>query len=442
MKMTRPTRLRTAAAAAALTAALAPAAPADTLADFLAQGSFSGQLRAYYFRRDYATPTVVNANAFAVGGLFTYQTAEFLDGFSVGASFFTANALETHDAAPARIDTTLIGTANSINSLGQAFVQYSGHGLLLRVGDQLVTTPWVSASDGRVLPATYQGAYGAFTPMAGLTFEALRVLRYKGRTADGYFKDNNYYPPTWDGDVDYGGTGNLPAKAPPTSGAAAFGIDYAIDGLKSSAWYYDFDDFAHILYAQVDETPPLGSPLKPFLGAQAVREWGSSNIFAATGTHFFGQPGTSTDNLTLGGIAGLKLSGASVSVSYDRMRSAGSGALGGGALVSPYTSGYATDPLYTSSMIHGMVELGPGSAWKAAASEQAFGNELTLMASFAEYHTDFNGNDSEAYFDVIYLAPGWLKGLSLRDRLEIGNGRVNPGKRHFVYNRLMVAYSF
>lgn len=431
-----------AAAAAVLTAAAIPAASADTLADFLTHGSLTGQLRAYYFRRDYATANVVNANAFAVGGLFNYRTAEFLDGFSVGASFFTANALDTHNSNPARIDTTLVGKANSINSLGQAFLQYSGHGLLVRVGNQLVTTPWANPSDARMIPATYQAAYGAFTPVAGLTFEALRILRYKGRTADGFFKDNNYYPATWNGDADYGGTSNLPATAPATGGTAAFGIDYAVGGLKSTAWYYHFYDFAHMLYAQAEETLPLTSPVKPFAGAQVVREWGSSNIFAETGTHFFGRPGTSVDNLTLGGIVGLKVYGATLSVSYDHLESEGAGALGGGVLISPYTASYATDPLYSSSMIRGMVELGPGSAWKVAASEQAFDKELTLTASFAEYHTTFNGNDSEAYFDAIYLPPGWLKGLSLRNRLEVANGRVNPGKRHFLYNRVMVAYSF
>jgi outer membrane porin, OprD family len=442
MHASRSKGLTAAVAAAVLAAGALPAASADAPPNFLTQGTFSAQLRTYYFRRDYATAAVVDANSFAVGGLFNYQTREFLDGFSVGAGFFTANALDTHSSDAARIDTTLVGKANSINCLGQAFLQYSAHRLLVRIGNQILTTPWANPSDARMIPATYQGAYGAFTPLAGLTFEALRIVRYKGRTADDYFKDNNYYPPTWQGDASYGGTSDLPAAAPPANGAAALGIDYLAGGLKSTLWYYDFYEFGHMLYGQADATLPLGSRVRPFAGAQLVREWGASNIFAATGTHFYGQPGTSIDNLTLGALAGLKAGGASLWVSYDRLQSEGAGALGGGVLISPYTASYATDPLYTSSMIRGMVELGPGSAWKLAASEQAFGKQLTLTASFAEYHTDFNGNDSEAYFDVIYLPPGRFAGLSLRNRLEVGNGPVNPGKRHFLYNRLMVAYSF
>lgn len=431
-----------AAAAAILATAISATVRADTLANFLAHGKFDAQLRAYYFRRDYATPSVPNASSFALAGIFNYQTARFLDGFSVGASYFTANALGTHETSTARIDTTLIGAANSINALGQAFIQYASHRAVVRIGDQLVATPWAGPSDGRVLPATYQAAYGKFTPAAGVTLHLLRILRYKGRTADNYFHDNNYYPPTWRGDANYGGLGNLPAGAPNTAGTLAFGADYQNGGLKSTVWYYHFYDFAHMLYGQGDYALSLQSPIEPFAGAQAVREWGESNVFVQTGTTLFGQPGTATGNLTLGLTIGVKGYGASLSLAYNRMRSQGAGVLGGGALISPYTTNFSSDPLYTSSMIRGLVELGPGSAWKLMATADALGKKLQLMASLARYRTAFNGNDTEIYFDVIYLPDGWFRGLSLRNRLEIGNGPVNPGRRYFLYNRVQLVYSF
>jgi hypothetical protein len=430
------------ASAVAFMGVAAAVARADTLAGFLSRGSFGGELRSYYFRRDYGAASVPNADAFAVAGLFNYATPQFLDGLSLGASYYTANALGTHDADPARIDTTLSGVANSINALGQAYVQYSGHGALLRVGDQLVATPWAGSSDSRVLPATYEAAYGAFTPVRGLKLEALRILRYRSRTAEGYFRDNNYYPPAWRGDAAYGGLGDLPASAPGTAGTAAVGAGYRSGGLKATGWYYDFYGFGHLVYAQVDDTVMRDRKIEPFGGLQVVREWNQSNVFETTGTRLFGQPGTAVSNLTVGGIVGVKVGGARLSAAYDRLRPEGAGALGGGALISPYTESFATDPLYTSSMIRGMVELGPGSSWKVTASGHAFGKRLELAASFAQYHTDFNGNDSETYFDVIYRPGGWLEGLSLRNRLEIGNGRVNPGRSHFLYNRVMLAYAF
>ena len=427
---------------AATLAAAGPPAKADTLAGFLAQGQFSGQLRSFYFRRDYSTASTVNAQAFSLGGLFNYQTAQFLGGFSLGASFFTANALGSHSGNPKRIDVTLMGPTNAINTLGQAFVQYSGHGALVRIGDQLINTPWAGASDSRAVPAAYQGGFASYSPLKGLTISALRITRFKGRTAAGFFTDNLYYQPTWNGDLNYGGISSLPADAPHAAGTTAFSAAYARSGVQASAWYYNFLGFAHMVYGQLDATLPMRAALRPFAGVQLVREWGRSNRFAETGTHFFGQPGTAVDNVTLGGIAGVKGYGASLAVSYDDLRREGRGALGGGVLISPYTAGYATDPLYTTSMIRGMVELGPGHAWKVRATEAAFGKRLLLSASYAEYRSDFEGHNNELYFGIIYKPRGWIRGLTLRNRLGISHGAANPGKGGFVYNRVMISYAF
>lgn len=429
------------AVAATLAAATLPAHASDTLAGFLSQGTFNGQLRSYYFRRDYSTASTANAQAFSLAGLFNYQTADFLGGFSLGASFFTANSLGSHDSNPARIDTTLAGPANAINTLGQAFIQYSNHDVLVRIGDQLLDTPWAGGSDSRVIPSSYQGAFGAFSPVAGLKIMAMRITRFKGRTADGFFKDNLYYPSTWNGDASYGGVSNLPADAPHSAGTSAVGATYGLSGLKATAWYYNFLGFAHMVYGQVDDTLPVHSAIKPFAGVQFVHEWGRSNRFAQTGTHFFGQPGTAVDNVTFGGILGVKGYGASLAVSYDELRHERN-ALGGGVLISPYTAGYATDPLYTTSMIRGMVELGPGHAWKVRATEALLEKRLLLSASFAEYRTQFEGLDTELYFGVIYKPRGWIKGLTLRNRLGISHGNANPGHGRFIYNRVMITYAF
>jgi len=318
--------VRAVACAAASALASAAAVHVDTLAGFLARGRFTGQLRAYYFTRDYSVASTVNARAFSLAGLFNYQTPQLLDGFSLGASFYTANALGTQSNNPRRIDATLMGPTNAINALGQAFVQYSGHDALIRLGDQLIITPWAGSSDSRALPATYRAAYGTYSPVTGLTLTALRILRFKGRTADGFFQDNNYYPPTWNGDANYGGIANLPARARAAGGTLAFGAAYARSGLKASAWYYRFYGFAHMLYGEVDDTLPIHAPLEPFAGVQGVREWGGLNRFAATATGFFGQPGTAVDTLALGAIAGVKAHEASLSIAYDQLRREGRGA--------------------------------------------------------------------------------------------------------------------
>jgi hypothetical protein len=93
-------------------------------------------------------------------------------------------------------------------------------------------------------------------------------------------------------------------------------------------------------------------------------------------------------------------------------------------------------------MIRSLVELGPGSAWKLTASKSALQKRLEFTTSFAEYHSNYKGNDTETYFDVIYKPRGWIQGLSLCDRVEYSDGRVNPGGGYFLYNCVMLAYAF
>ncbi len=392
--------------------------------------------------RDYAAPTVPNADAYSLSGMFEYQTPTFLDGFNLDVSYYSANALDTHGDVPARVDTTLMGAANSINALGTAFLQYQRHGVWVRLGDQTLATPWANGSDCRAVPSTYEAAYAKFTPVEGLTFHVLRILRYRSRTSDGYFRDNNYFATGWRGDANYGGVADLPASAGGTTGTFALASEVRRRNLDLSLWYYDFTDFARMAYAEGEYRFATQDALRPYAKAQLVREWYGSNAFETNGIHLFDQPGTTSDNLTWGVVAGVKVRAFDLSAAYNRLQSRGSGAFGGGALVSPYTAGYATDPLFTTSMIRGLVELGPGSAWKLAGSLYAWGKRLQLIASFARYRSAYNGNDTETYFDAIYRPQSWWRGLSLRNRFEIANGRVNPGHQHFIYDRMQIDYRF
>src|SRR6185312_8532466 len=322
------------------------AAAADgTLTQFLSATKVDGEARAYFFTRSYSSGTTADAEAFSLAALLNVRSAEFAHGFSLGASFFTAHALGTQDRDARRVDLTLMGHVSSVNALGQAFLQYRASGVLVRIGDQLLDTPWVGRSDARVLPAGYEAAYAEWAPLTSVKFSVLRILEYKGRTAGDYFRDNNYYPPTYEGDSNYGGTSNLPMRASSASGAVAGGVTYTTGGLKGTAWFYDFYQFGRMAYVDDQLTLPSLGTVAPFVGVQAVQEWGAQNLFARTGTKFFGQPGSGVDSRTYGAIVGAKQGGVTVSFAYDKLESRGGDALGGGVLISPYTAGYATDPL-------------------------------------------------------------------------------------------------
>ena len=431
-------------ATAALLGSLSLGAHADALSDVFNQGHVDGELRLYDFNRLYSSDAKPDASALSGAVLLNLRTADFGGGFSLGASLLSANAFGTHASNPARIDTTMMGEGNSLSALGQAYVQYRNDDVLLRAGQQYLNTPWMGSSDARVLPASYQALQAVLTPAKGWDIVALRSYGWKSRTSDGYHFDNLYYPTAFRGDALYGGLGGLPATAGTTSGTWALGTTYAAGGFKGQAWYYDFIDFAQMGYVEGSYTLTTGSGFDPFVAAQYVTEHaGAGSLLAANRVQLLGVGGDKVESRVWGADAGVNIPHGRFDVSWNRIERQ-NGAIGDGALVSPYTAGWASDPLYTTSMIRGLVEQGPGHAWKARFAYGLFDDRLQLTAAYARYTTALRGDSHDVYFDVAYNFDGYLKGLSLRNRWERSTGGIglNPGNQSFVYDRVMIAYKF
>ncbi|MEO8803770.1 MAG: hypothetical protein ABI304_03455, partial [Rudaea sp.] len=342
------------------------------------------------------------------------------------------------------VDTTLMGPTDSVSALGQANLQYKNDWALLRGGYQYLSTPWMGSSDSRVLPAAYNALSADFKPATGWDILALRSFDWKSRTSNGYYSTNLYYPSSFDGDAMYGGVAALPASASKDNGAWALGSTYAQGGFKGQLWYYDFLRFAKMGYADGSYTWKTGSGFDPFVAAQVVHEsGGSENNFVITDSKLFGVAGTSVRNSTWGADVGFAFPNGTFDVSYNKMNDQ-SGAVGAGALISPYSAGYATDPLYTTSMIRGLVELGPGHAWKAKLNYGFMQGKLLFTTAYAKYTTLLRGDSNNLYFDLTYSLDDYLKGLSLRERWERSSGGsgANPGNQPFTYNRVMISYKF
>ncbi|BBP03125.1 hypothetical protein TPL01_25630 [Sulfuriferula plumbiphila] len=406
--------------------------------DFL---KINGQARSYYFSRLNNAPGVPDANAFSAGGILNVETKPFLGGFGAGISFFTANSLGLNNDKPGHTDVTLMGNGSSLNALGQAFLQYKNSNFLIRAGDQVINTPWLGSSDSRLLPATYRGVYAEMAPLENLRLYGLRINKWKSRTSNEYYKDNLYYPVSYAGDSMYGAASALGAGAQQSSGVAAVGAAYTTPAITSQAWYYDFYRFARMAYGDATYTYKTGTGFDPFIGAQLIHE--ENNASLLNGTKVNTQVGSGVKATASGVKVGMNSPYGQFTVAYNEIVSH-SGAVGGGALVSPYTVGYATDPLYTTSMIRGLVEQGPGNAIKIGYATSFLDKKVLLAAAYARYRTTYFGNSQDTYLDLTYLPKGRLKGLSVRDRVEVSNGGsgLNPGNKSFVYNRVMVQYSF
>ncbi len=437
-------------AATALGIALAGAsAHADDdygLDNIFTNGHVDGDLRLYNFNRLYDSKTTPNASAFSVAALINAQTGTFFGGFSIGGSFATANSLGTHSDTLAKIDTTLAGPTNSIGTFSQAYLQYKNDMFLFRGGYQYLTDdPWMGNNDSRIIPSSYNALLVQVTPLTGWNIFAVREYGWKSRTSFGVYPDNLYYPSKYDGDSMYGNNGSLPLDSRSAPGTWEGGTTYVKGGLNAQLRYYDFLNFARTVYAVGSYVFNTDTGFNPVVGAQYLTQNdGSDNRFTQTDTALFGIAGDRVKSQAIGGDVGVVIPNGRFDIFYNKLARE-DGAVGGGALISPYTMNYGTDPLFTTSMIRGLVETGPGRAWKGKFTYDLFDKKLELTAAYAKYITDFRGRSHDLYFDVIYHLDGYLRGLTLRDRWELSNGGIdnlNPTNNTFVYNRLMIDYKF
>ncbi|HVV68992.1 MAG TPA: OprD family outer membrane porin [Gammaproteobacteria bacterium] len=402
----------------------------DEIVHFLDQTTIDGDIRSYYFSRNFhEVPSEFNdpsQAAYSLGGNIRILTAPVLGGFQAGAALYTAQDLGLNSDNPKHVDPTLPG--DNITVLGQLYLQYKRGDFLIRGGDQLINTPWMGPSDSRMIPATYRGVYGTFTPNPDLTISALRIWEFKSRVADGFSATNLYNPANF-------GQGIKALGDTTDDGAQALGVNYKTERVAAQLWGYQFFDFGKLLYGDAQYTFINHSKINPLFGVQGLTEGGD-------GDNILGQVADGSANSNaLGAIAGIEAPIGRFTIAWNKVFSE-DGAFHNGDIVSPYTAGYASDPLYTTSMIAGLVEKAPGDAFKIMGTVFAFDKKLTLSASYAKYYTEpFFVNTAETDFDVTYAFKSKpLKGLSLRERLGIQTG--DPSKGTFYYNRLMLQYSF
>ena len=437
--------------AIALACACTGIAQAASLDDILSGVQVDGKARAYRFTRQFSPAgTTTNVSAFGLAGILNLHTDQANDGWGFGVTGMTAQSLGLNTHNP---DSTLMGKKNQITALGQLYLQYRQPLYMVRAGDQELNTPWMGGSDSRVLPATYQAALLEINPIDHLHIYGIRETAWKSRTSSNYFQNNLYYNSNWGGDDSNGGqpytvfnNATTTAAAQKSSGTLAIGADYKANGVNARLWYYDFYRFAHTYYGEATYTYKTGTGFDPFIGIQGMKQnLGNSSSFFGQGTvhgMFTGASTTGDVNSQVEGAKiGVNIPHGSVFVAYDKVDYKANN-FGGGVIISPFTANYATDPLWTTSMIRGLVELGAGNAVKIKGTYKLLDDHLRLIAAWARYNTHFKGNSTNTYGDVTYFFGGAYKGLSLRDRIEVSNGKLANGSDKFVYNRVMAEYDF
>lgn len=429
---------------------------ADDLASAFKEGKASGQIRAFYITRDYenrlAGNTPLDRSGVALGGKMGYETAA-LHGVSVGAMFYTTNALGTKNSNPAKTEQSIYGTSSTaadarpdVTYLGQAYVQASIGKTTAKIGRQELNTPLAGMDDARMLPNLFEAAVVVNKDVPDTTLIGAVVTRM----AAGTFA--NVYSAVGSGSTlslqsGYGlawKTGEFRTMSKTALGNsvdnrsvyAVAAINNSIKGLTLQVWDYYADDILNAIYAQADYKFNLGVDM-----VASYQFWNENGI----GDQMIKQAGLGSVKGMLNAVklAITPAKGASIYGAYSKTeQQKGTGATANGGMITPWGG----SPGFVQGTVTRLAYTAGTSAWKAGASYDIIPG-LNAHASFAQFNTSKQatyGNTethkaSETDLDITYK-PAVVKNLELKLRAIYARDFV-PSQDFNEY-RVIANYNF
>ncbi|HEY7772793.1 MAG TPA: OprD family outer membrane porin [Marinagarivorans sp.] len=360
---------------------------AEELKTYFDKGTISGNIRAYYNTRDYEVKT--DEAAFSLGGALRAETAP-MGIVSLGVGFYTAQDLGTNDEDPAKVNGRL---GSELEVLGEAYVKLSKSGHTARAGRIRIETPFANSGDAFIVPFAFEGWAYKYNSSDKLTFEVDYINAIKNRNSD-QFVDVGIWSSNQFGI----------AEAQATSATVNLGATYKGDGYKLEAWGASYADFYNQLYLYGDYAFGGSDQIKPFIGVQFGMQQDS-------GDALLGDVESSIYGVNAGAAMGdFKVTLALNSVPDDEE------SYRNGAFLSPYT--FSTSPLFTNNMLQTFENVDAGSAQKVTLNFNPT-SQLAMKLSFATFDFDQVVDRDAVDADVTYKFANYLKGLSLRWRLEV-----------------------
>ena len=333
---------------------------------------------------------------FSLGGLFTAMNPFFatqMNGYNTNASPFLPS--------------------NKQLALSEGYLEYQ-HNNVIQIDAGYIginNSPWLSENyyNNVMAPgATYQGILvniylGSGWLLTGLSFNGAQIVSETGFTPYTFYNKGYDY---------FGGSiaNNNPSVT--SSGTTALGASYAAwdNQYNLRLWGYQFNNYGTLLYADNSIKFQPTKALSFNLAAQAGTDNQFNNANNALTNDNLGQISSNF----VGVQGGFSYDWFSLSLAYNNVWGPSS-AYGGGAIVTPYTYGFATDPLYTTPYMSGLADLGSaGTAYKISPTLTFLNGDLSLAPAYTVFNTalaEWNGTQ-EYDFVTSYNLPQ-IKGLTL-----------------------------
>ncbi len=443
------------------TAPTTPAAAPKKAAGF----SYGGTLRAYYFVRQNAQQNAANPNrtSFLPGALLHVEYAVPDTGLRVAATYAGADPFGINGSNPQaspRIDNSVPGFA--LSTFDEAYVAFTNAYIDASIGDRVYNFPWLPSSDTRIKPASYQGFDVSGKPIEDLRIGLSRIIRFEPRTSSNF--DANTLL------TSYVAGANAPPVIRNTSGALHLYAYYESPIVKARAEDYTFYDIANLVYLDGQYSLAPKSTLAPYVAAQFVDEeqTGRAVIGRISNQTIGAQLGASVAKnvlLTFGfdhapeHDADVAATSATAAARGIFLVSGGTGSTAllrpgvyrtvYGGIASPYSDGYTSNPLYTTSISQSVVERrSPGTSFKLAATFTTPDRRFKAIASEAYYRYDDFVSQNRTFEDDVdlqyFFSPvprtGTYHGLSIRERYANRDQPTIPDD--FKYLRTQLEFDF
>lgn len=166
-------------------------ASAHSLEEIFTEGQISGNLRAFWFdgNRDLRT----DRTALTLGGILSYKTAPY-KGLSGGVSFFSSNPITSLSEMPESGQTHNLNLdGSSINTLGEAYLQYSAHDTLIRYGRQRLDLPLTNDYYNRMLPNSFEALSVENRSLSHTILKAAYITGWKYKGSDTFITPTASY---------------------------------------------------------------------------------------------------------------------------------------------------------------------------------------------------------------------------------------------------------
>jgi len=171
---------------------------ADSLPDAFKEGKIQGELKAYYYDRDWekgttASGTAIKGNIIDLGVKLDYETASFYN-FKAGVGFQSSNSpWADKDGKTAYGTTPGAGAMDMWGSgvvLSQAYLSYDVGKTTIKAGRQYIDMPLIGSAPSRLIVESFEGVSVISKDIPNTTVSAAYVDKFQGWTdGDGKIAD-------------------------------------------------------------------------------------------------------------------------------------------------------------------------------------------------------------------------------------------------------------